>query len=256
MRSSSHHLGGSRGKAVAVERNASPSSWISDSTARERFMGWKNVKDIAPLKSIELSLFRNEGFIFPEKLTHQGLSTFVQMKGDCYSNLVNVFYNNLKVVNGDICSHVKRVDIMINNDTWLQVVGLKVEECLSHLPDSLHNRLTTKRKMFKDCMSKILSLSQIDFTGEIKITCNRTNEIGKATLTIIGLKKTILGWIFSDIDKTFKRVVKLKKSLMRMNGKIDEIIKNYVESSTSLEKSTDENDESSEEDPMEISVSE
>ncbi|KOM47314.1 hypothetical protein LR48_Vigan07g101800 [Vigna angularis] len=129
MASSSHPSRGSRGKTVAVERNASPSGWISDNTARE---------------------------------------------------------------------------------------------------------------------SKILSLNQIDLTGEIKITCNKTNEIGKATLTCIGLKKTVLGWIFSDFEKTSKRAIKLKKSLMRMNEKMDEIIKNYEESSTSTEESTDEDDESSE----------
>ncbi|KOM56047.1 hypothetical protein LR48_Vigan10g193900 [Vigna angularis] len=314
MASSSYHSRGSRGKEVAVERNASPSGWISVT-------------------------------VLPEK----GLSTFIEMKGDCYPNLVNVFYNNLKVVNGDIHSHVKGVDIVINNDTWLQVAGLKDEGCMSHLPDSLHNRWLDKEEkiiayiidwllvpgrfhydkltsedlyllnaivlriqtnwvfVFKKhiidtginnwynlpygvFISKILSLSQIDFTSEIKITCNITNEIEKPTLTCICLKKTVLGWIFSDVqtttkdkdevfesdseqisvspksefekivvnkfEKSSKRVVKLKKSLMRMTQKMDEIIKNYVESSTSTEKSTYENDVSSEENSMEISVSE
>ncbi|WVZ20518.1 hypothetical protein V8G54_007840 [Vigna mungo] len=115
-------------------------------------MGWKNVKDVAPHKSNELSLFKNEGFIFLEKLAHQGLSTFVQIKGDCYPNLVGVFYNNLKVISGDIHSHVKGVDIVISNDTWLQVAGLKDEGRMSHLPDSLHNRWTKTKQMFKYCM--------------------------------------------------------------------------------------------------------
>lgn len=117
------------------ERSTSPSGWISDNYARERHKWLKNIKEVVQHKSIELSLFRNEGFSFPEKIAFQGLSTFIQMKGDCYLNLVGVFYNNLKVVNDDIHSRVKGVNIVINNHTWLDIVGLKDEGRLSHLPD-------------------------------------------------------------------------------------------------------------------------
>ncbi|KOM48203.1 hypothetical protein LR48_Vigan07g190700 [Vigna angularis] len=300
------------------ERNASPSRWISDSDARERYICWKNIKEVVPHKSIELSLFRTEDFTFLEKLDHQGLRTFVQMKGDCYPNLVNVFYINLKVVNGDIHSRVKGVDIVINNDTWLQVANLINEGRMSHLPDCLQKRWTRKTQMFKDCMriptnwvtvfkwriidvgindwfdlpygvfiSKLLSLSDINLTSETKVTCNKANQIGKAILTCIGLKKIALGWIFSNeqdttknqdelhdsnnehtlpspmsefekfmakrFEKVSKRANLMKKSLMKMNEKMDEIIEIYVESSTSIEESIDKDDETSEENSMDSS---
>ncbi|WVY89824.1 hypothetical protein V8G54_035338 [Vigna mungo] len=127
---------------------------------------------------------------------------------------------------------------------------------MSHLPDCLQNRWTKKTQMFKDCMSKILSLSDINLTSETKVTCNKANQIGKVILTCIGLKKTALGWIFSDVQKVSKRASLMKKSLMKMNEKMDEIIKNYVESSTSTEESTDKDDEISEEDSMELSKAE
>ncbi|WVZ01077.1 hypothetical protein V8G54_027146 [Vigna mungo] len=47
-------------------------------------------------------------------------------------------------------------------------------------------------------ISKILSLNGVNLTGENKITCNKANQIGKATLTCIGLKRIALRWIFSD----------------------------------------------------------
>ncbi|KOM54829.1 hypothetical protein LR48_Vigan10g072100 [Vigna angularis] len=308
-------------KVPLSKRKASPSGWISDNSARERFICWKNIK------------------------------------GDCYPE---VFYNNIKVVDGNIQSRVKGLDIVISNDSWLQVAGIKDEGHMSHRPDCLQNRWIKKKIMFKDYMryprrykmekgflhrwlnkeekiiayiidwvllpgrfhfdkmtsedlyplnaimfristnwvavfkkhiidvgnnnkhnlpygvfiSRILSLSKIDFTSETKITCNISNQIGKATLTCIGLKKTALGWIFSDIpcptndqDATpdsdggqillspksefekfvvnkfvtvSKRASMMKKSLMRMNNKMDEIIKNYVESFTSTEESTEE----------------
>lgn len=53
-------------------------------------------------------------------------------------------------------------------------------------------------------ISKILSLSDINLIGETKVTCNKINLIGKAILTCIGLKKTALGWIFSDVQDSTK----------------------------------------------------
>ncbi|WVY90924.1 hypothetical protein V8G54_036438 [Vigna mungo] len=82
------------------------------------------------------------GWISDKKMGVQGLYTFVHMTGDYYPDLVQVFYNNVKVVDGNIHSHVKGVDIIINNDTCQ----------LSHLPECLQNRHTRKTQMFKDCM--------------------------------------------------------------------------------------------------------
>ncbi|WVY93889.1 hypothetical protein V8G54_032977 [Vigna mungo] len=146
------------------------------------------------------------------------------------------------------------MNIIIDNDTWLQVAAIRDEGRLSHLPDYLQNRWTRKTKMFKDCMSKILSLNGVNLNGENKVTCSKENQIGKETLTCIGLKRTTLGWIFSEIKKVFKRTNVMKKSLMDMNEKMDEIIKHYAESSTSTEESErEEVDETSEEDSVEPS---
>ncbi|KOM41008.1 hypothetical protein LR48_Vigan04g120600 [Vigna angularis] len=167
-------------RVPASERNANPIGWISDGAARERFMGWKNVKKVVPHKSLELSMFRCEGFIFPEKLIHQRLSTFVLMKGDCYPELV---YSDEK-------PQTKDKDEVSDSDS----------EPISFSPKSEFERFGIHR--FK---------------------------------------------------KTFKKTGKMKKSIMRMEKKMDEIIKNYVDSSTKTEESTNEDDVSSEEDSMEMS---
>ncbi|WVZ25861.1 hypothetical protein V8G54_004405 [Vigna mungo] len=236
------------------------------------------------------------------------------MTGAYYPNLVQVFYNNAKDVDGKIDSRVKEVDIIIDNDTWLQVSGIKVEGRLSHLPDCSQNRLTRKTDMFKDCMryhgrykkgkgflfkwlnkeEKIVAhiIGHILIPGkENKVACSKAYQIGKATLTCIGLKRTALGWIFGDeldpikgrgelpdsdneqelpppnseferlvanrINKVFKRTNVMKDSLMDLNEKMDEIIKHYVESSTSTEGfESEEVDETSEEDSEELSETE
>ncbi|WVY97417.1 hypothetical protein V8G54_029568 [Vigna mungo] len=129
-----------RSKTVpSSERNASPSGWISDGEAREKCLGWKKIKDVVAQKSIDLSVFRNEGFVFPEKMSVQGLYTFVHMTGDYYPDLVQVFYNNVKAVDGNIHSRVKGVDVIIDNDAWLKVAGIRDED-------------EPGRQMFKDCM--------------------------------------------------------------------------------------------------------
>lgn len=46
--------------------------------------------------------------------------------------------------------------------------------------------------------SKILALNRVNLKGENKVMCNKANENGKAILTCIGLKRTTIGWIFSD----------------------------------------------------------
>ncbi|WVY98495.1 hypothetical protein V8G54_030646 [Vigna mungo] len=179
------------------------------------------------------------------------------MTGDYYPNLVHVFYNNVKVFDGNVHSRVKGLDIVINNDTWLLVAGIKNEGRLSHLPDCLQNRWTRKTQMFKDCMSKILVLNGVNLNDENKVTCNKANQIGKTTLTCIGLKRTALGWIFSDVKKVFKRTNKMKRSLDDMNEKMDEIIKHYVENSTSTKESVrEEVEETSEEDSAEMTETE
>ncbi|KOM56111.1 hypothetical protein LR48_Vigan10g200300 [Vigna angularis] len=258
------------------------------------------------------------------------------MKDECYPKLVSVFYKNIKVINGDIHSRVKGVDIIINNDTWLRVAGLKDEGCMSSLPNSLHNRWTKKRQMYKDCMryprrykkekgflhrglnkeEKMIAyiLEWVLVPGrfhydkltsedlyllnaiQFRIPTNWVPVFKKHMIDIgindcLNLPYGVRPWdVFSDeqtqtkdkdevsdsdsepislspksefeifviniFEKTSKKTSKMKKSIMHMEKKMDEIIKNYVDSSTSTEESIDEDDVSNEENLMEMSKSE
>ncbi|WVY94883.1 hypothetical protein V8G54_033972 [Vigna mungo] len=158
------------------------------------------------------------------------------MKGDCYHELVEVFYNNVKEVDGNIHSCVKGVDIIINNDMGLKIADLKDAGKFSHKFDCPQNKKRRKIEMFKSFMrmptnwvaifkwhildvgtndwhrlpygvfiSKVLEECGVNLTKENKLTCSKANIIGKATLTCIGLKRTIIGWIFSDEPNRTKR---------------------------------------------------
>ncbi|KAG2384652.1 hypothetical protein LR48_Vigan10g123600 [Vigna angularis] len=107
---------------------------------------------VVPHKFLDLKLFRSEGFLFHEWLTDRGLAKFVQMTSDCYPDLVQVFYANLKVVDGVICSRVKDVDIKIDDEIWLCFTGLKEEGFMSHERNSQVNKWTHKKKIYMDCL--------------------------------------------------------------------------------------------------------
>ncbi|KOM26973.1 hypothetical protein LR48_Vigan347s002700 [Vigna angularis] len=74
------------------------------------------------------------------------------MKGDYYPNLVEVFYTNLRVLNGVIYSRVKGVNIAIDDDVMLLVAGLMAEGLLCHVRDSNSNIWLTKRAIYRDCL--------------------------------------------------------------------------------------------------------
>ena len=58
-------------------------------------------------------------------LKEQLLKRFLEMKGNIYSDLIRVFYTNLKFEGNNLVSHVKGVDMEITHDVWAVVIGLK-----------------------------------------------------------------------------------------------------------------------------------
>lgn len=58
-------------------------------------------------------------------LKEQLLKRFLKMKGNIYSDLIRVFYINLKFEGNNLVSHVKGVDIEITHEVWAVVTGLK-----------------------------------------------------------------------------------------------------------------------------------
>ncbi|KOM41077.1 hypothetical protein LR48_Vigan04g127500 [Vigna angularis] len=247
---SSSHPSIDRGKVVVAARNADLSRWISDEETRLEFLRWTKFKHIVPHKYLNLDLFEKEEFHFQEWFETQGVSTLVQMKGDWCRDLVRVFYNNMRNIDGVLHSQVKGVNVHIDNDVWFQLVGLKVEGLLSHF-------------------RKILTLQGVDVSGEKKCFCNCSNVTNRNTLTSIGLVKTTKGWCFKDEENmvqssgsipalnedctnfvpetNFERFVVEK--LRRLEQKIDALHEKKNKNDSPIE---DSSEESSEEDSMEI----
>jgi len=58
-------------------------------------------------------------------LKEQLLKRFLEMKGNIYPDLIQVFYTNLKFEGNNLVSHVKGVDMEITHEVWAAVAGLK-----------------------------------------------------------------------------------------------------------------------------------
>ncbi|KOM55811.1 hypothetical protein LR48_Vigan10g170300 [Vigna angularis] len=140
-------------KAAHLVRNASPNGWISDDEERYKFGCYRKLFKVVPHKFLDVELFRREGFILQEWLVDIGLLKFLEMTNDCYHDLIQVFYHNLKVVDDVICSRVKGVDIKIDDEIWLSFTGLKAEGFMSHERNSELNQWTNKKKIYKEYLT-------------------------------------------------------------------------------------------------------
>ncbi|KAG2384439.1 uncharacterized protein HKW66_Vig0147970 [Vigna angularis] len=216
-------------KAAHLVRNASPNGWISDDEERYKFGCYRKLFKVVPHKFLDVELFRREGFILQEWLVDIGLLKFLEMTNDCYHDLIQVFYHNLKVVDDVICSRVKGVDIKIDDEIWLSFTGLKAEGFMSHERNSELNQWTNKKKIYKEyltsptrlkvykpCLLDDLFLVHAIKTRiptnwvavmsehmiEIAISHGHILPYGKAALTHNGLKKTKDCWVFKDVNET------------------------------------------------------
>ena len=66
--------------------------WFTNENKKNDFKMIYAMKNVRIPKFLDLEWFFQQGFNFPNLLEAQGLSTFVQMKGTFYPELVKFFY--------------------------------------------------------------------------------------------------------------------------------------------------------------------
>ncbi|KAJ1413046.1 hypothetical protein SESBI_19977 [Sesbania bispinosa] len=84
-------------------------------------------RNLVEPRFMSVDFFRTNGFQFQELLEYQGLNHFVSIQCPYLLELVKVFYCNLSISNGDLCSEVKGVKIRVTPCDWLSLAGLKFE---------------------------------------------------------------------------------------------------------------------------------
>ncbi|KAJ1377137.1 hypothetical protein SESBI_49198 [Sesbania bispinosa] len=88
-----------------------------------RFAG----RNLVEPRFVSLDFFRTNGFQFQELLEYEGLKHFVSIECPYLIELMKVFYYNLTISHGDLCSEVKGVKIRVRPSDWLSLAGLEFE---------------------------------------------------------------------------------------------------------------------------------
>ncbi|KOM57415.1 hypothetical protein LR48_Vigan11g044800 [Vigna angularis] len=120
-----------RKRYASSRREANPFGWFSDDDQHTDFICQWGYKEVIRHKCLSISFFRSEGFLFQEWLKKAGLTKFVELQGDCYPNLVKVFYSNLKKKGNCLTSRVKG-KISIDYSIWKYVAGFQQEGLNAH----------------------------------------------------------------------------------------------------------------------------
>jgi len=62
-----------------------------------------------------------------ELLEHQGIDKFLGLTRNVYTNLVKVFFTNLKMHEDKLESRVKGIRMLVSSAKWWAVIGIKCE---------------------------------------------------------------------------------------------------------------------------------
>ncbi|WVZ01584.1 hypothetical protein V8G54_027653 [Vigna mungo] len=130
-------------KAAQVVRNASPNGWISDDETRYKFGCYRKLFEVVPHKYLDLELFKKQGFLFQDWLVEVGLAKFVEMTGDCYPDLVEVFYHNLKDVDETLPTFTPRTE-------FERFVGDQFQRLLTRISNVENSLIMIHNKLNED----------------------------------------------------------------------------------------------------------
>ena len=105
-----------------------------------------------------------------EALKFQRLEKFVKLSRNIYPDLVNVFLTNMWYDEDTIYSQVKRVDIVINDEVWLAVVGLKNASITVGRGNTTTLEDFNKVQFFQSCLRNLNTESRSYFVGGLVVT--------------------------------------------------------------------------------------
>jgi len=114
-------------KTRAVRSGGRLEGWFSgDNELIERYRFETSTKVINNPKVVSFDWLKSQKLDNVRKLLKdQSLRRFLEMKGNIYPDLIQLFYTNLKFEGNNLVSHVKGVDMEITYDMWTAVTGLK-----------------------------------------------------------------------------------------------------------------------------------
>jgi len=99
----------------------------------------------------------------------QRLKHFLEPIGNIYPDLVKIFYTNLQFNGDSLVSHVKGVYMVITNDVWAVVAGLKFSRVRINRGNLGVVEELKKMQLYKSCLKNPLSKVRNFSIGGLKL---------------------------------------------------------------------------------------
>jgi len=111
----------------AVRSGGKLEGWFSgESELINKYLHETSMKIVNTPKLVSFTWMKQQNMSTVRSLLkEQRLKRFLELTGNIYPDLVKVFYTNLQFHSDSLVSHVKGVDMVITNDVWIAVFGLK-----------------------------------------------------------------------------------------------------------------------------------
>jgi len=116
-----------RMKTRAVRSGGKLEGWFSgESEFIDKYLHETSRKSVNTPKLVSFTWMKQQNLdIVRSLLKEQRFKCFLELTENIYPDLVKVFYINLQFNGNSLISHVKGVKMVITNDVWAAVAGLK-----------------------------------------------------------------------------------------------------------------------------------
>jgi len=158
-------------KTRAVRSGGKMEGWFSrESELINKYLHETSRKIVNTPKLVSFTWMKQQNLCTVRSLLkEQRLKRFLELTGNIYPDLVKVFYTNVQFNSDPLVSHVKGVDIVITNDVWIVVTGLKFSGVRINRSNRGVVKEFNKMQFYKNCLKNPLSKVRIFFVGGLKL---------------------------------------------------------------------------------------
>jgi len=116
-----------RMKSKGVKSSRKLEGWFAgDTNLINKYLLKTSRKNVNTPKVVSFTWMKQQKLDFVRSvLKEQKLKRFLELTGNIYPDLVKVFYTNLSFDGDSLVSHVKGVHMIITNEVWSTMTGLK-----------------------------------------------------------------------------------------------------------------------------------
>ena len=146
-------------KSRAVRSGGKLERWFSgESEFIEKYPHETSRKIVNTPKLVSFTWMKQQNLnVVRSLLKEQRLKRFLELTGNIYPDLVKVFYTNLQFNGDSLVSHVKGVDMVITNEVWTVVIGLKFSGIRINRGNLGVFEEFNKMQLYKSCLKNPLS---------------------------------------------------------------------------------------------------